>query len=578
VVLGLAAALGLGAGTYRASHRTGARDAPPVEDLIDASARLARALPIGALDADVRAGDFGAAHVHVALFASGRAAGSAWGASERVEPALALAYQAARRRRGADPTAAVVSVAIDQEQITSRNRRAKLSNVHRGVYGLSIRAGGGGTQRLILRSPTEVVATNRPHERHLERYADEQGVTVEDLIAGRRVSVFTARQFYVDLRGGRPGQELLRGNVLIRPEEVTHEALRAFARRMSEWMVGSVQADGRMVYLYWPSRGEESKNNNTIRQWMATICLGRIARAGELPGAREAADRNLRYNLRTFYRERGGLGSIEYDGSSKLGAMALALVAIMESPLRPRLQAEEAALRRAIDHLWQPSGAFRTFLFPPQRNDNHNFYPGEALLAWAMSYAERPSVELDRKIMTSYAYYRRWHLANRNPAFVPWHTQAYFILWRTTGRPELASWTLDMNDWLLGMQERSMVAYEDTRGRFYDPGRPHYGPPHASSTGAYLEGLIDAFALARRLGDAPRAGAYRRSILLGLRDAMQLEFADDIDLFYVAQRGRVRGGLRTTVYDNSIRVDNVQHVLMALQKVLRVFQPDDYRL
>lgn len=38
------------------------------------------------------------------------------------------------------------------------------------------------------------------------------------------------------------------------------------------------------------------------------------------------------------------------------------------------------------------------------------------------------------------------------------------------------------------------------------------------------------------------------------------------------------GGLRTTVWRNEIRVDNVQHVLMALLKILEVFDSEDYRL
>jgi hypothetical protein len=57
---------------------------------------------------------------------------------------------------------------------------------------------------------------------------------------------------------------------------------------------------------------------------------------------------------------------------------------------------------------------------------------------------------------------------------------------------------------------------------------------------------------------------------------MQLQFVDDVDMFYVGARDRVRGGLRTTVYDNQIRVDNVQHVLMAVQKVLDTFDDADY--
>jgi hypothetical protein len=230
-----------------------------------------------------------------------------------------------------------------------------------------------------------------------------------------------------------------------------------------------------------------------------------------------------------------------------------------------------------VMHLWQDDGSFRTFYIPVDRNDVHNFYPGEALLLWAFLYRESGSDALLQRIMKSYRFYRDWHLKHRNPAFIPWHTQAYYIVWKQTRDPELRDWIFEMNDWLLGMQRRDRDIYPDTDGRFYDPTRP-FGPPHASSTGVYLEGLIDAHQLAKEVGDTDRAETYRQAIVRGVRSVMQLEFADRIDMFYVPgrDRDRVRGALRTTVYKNEIRVDNVQHVLMAVQKILSAFTVAEY--
>jgi hypothetical protein len=42
-------------------------------------------------------------------------------------------------------------------------------------------------------------------------------------------------------------------------------------------------------------------------------------------------------------------------------------------------------------------------------------------------------------------------------------------------------------------------------------------------------------------------------------------------MFYVSKRQKVYGGLRTTEYDNSIRVDNVQHAFMGLQRIVKTF-------
>ncbi|MCK6500927.1 MAG: hypothetical protein L6Q38_15730, partial [Nitrospira sp.] len=181
------------------------------------------------------------------------------------------------------------------------------------------------------------------------------------------------------------------------------------------------------------------------------------------------------------------------------------------------------------------------------------------------------------RILTSIDYYRDWHRSNRNPAFVPWHTQACFLVWNETRSSEIRDWIFEMNDWLVGIQQwESQREFPDTMGRFYAPDRP-YGPPHASSTGVYLEGLVDAWRLARECGDAVRQERYRAALIRGLRSVLQLTFTDEVDLFYVSRREPVLGGVRTTVYDNTIRVDNVQHNLMAILNILEHLPPDDFR-
>ena len=90
---------------------------------------------------------------------------------------------------------------------------------------------------------------------------------------------------------------------------------------------------------------------------------------------------------------------------------------------------------------------------------------------------------------------------------------------------------------------------------------------HASSTGVYLEGLIEAYRIANLIGENKRAKAYQTAIYRGVRSLRQLQFKDERDMFYISQRDYVLGGLRTTVYDNTIRVDNIQLGLMALLKL-----------
>lgn len=313
-----------------------------------------------------------------------------------------------------------------------------------------------------------------------------------------------------------------------------------------------------------------------IRQWMAAVCLVRLARFYDDSAIAALAERNIRYNLKRFYRETGGFGYIEFQNKAKLGAIAMAALALAEHPNRKTFEDYEAALRRTIEHLWAEDGSFRTFFKPTERNDNQNFYPGEALVYLATLYRETGDDRLLQRLMQSVRYYRSWHLAERNPAFVPWHSMAYALIWRETTDPALRDWIFEMNDWLLGMQQQAPAAYPDVDGRFYDPERRHFGPPHASSTGVYLEGLIQAYRVARESGDSERAEAYRLAILRALRNLLQLEFRDEVDMFYISKRERVQGGLRTTVYDNEIRVDNVQHGLMAVLETLGALGDTDF--
>lgn len=180
--------------------------------------------------------------------------------------------------------------------------------------------------------------------------------------------------------------------------------------------------------------------------------------------------------------------------------------------------------------------------------------------------------------MAGFNYYQKWHLENRNPAFVPWHTQACFLVWEVTKDQELKNFIFEMNDWLLTMQQWESTEFSDMQGRFYDPSRSYYGPPHASSTGVYLEGLIDAFTLAKQSDEKNRAENYRIAIVRGIRSIMQLQYKNETDCFYVQNTAQVLGGVRTTVYDNTIRIDNVQHALMAFFKINARFSEQDYQL
>jgi hypothetical protein len=82
--------------------------------------------------------------------------------------------------------------------------------------------------------------------------------------------------------------------------------------------------------------------------------------------------------------------------------------------------------------------------------------------------------------------------------------------------------------------------------------------------------LAAAYQVARDLGDTVRQARYRDALRYGLRSAMQAAFHSSADLYYVTHRFRVRGGLRWTVFNNGLRIDNVQHTLNAVKAILEI--------
>ena len=499
---------------------------------------------------------------YVAFRRSGRRLAHMWREEQELAAALHAAVAEARGILDVEAIDAVELCLSREFRVVPPGGAGRLpGNAQRGILGLELSCNGS-TERA---APTEMIAANRSFEKAMARLLAAYRVA-----AGQRppahavLRTFAARQVLVRLGPPATAVTLLRGNRPVPLESVSAGMLSEMAEGMGAWLLRNQRPDGRLTYKYWPSRGTNSPADNPIRQLMATRCLIRFAVVFGRSEAMEAAHDHLASCLQRFFRVHDGVGTMEHDGKAKLGAAALAALAILEHPQGQAYAREFDLLCQGVQALWRADGSFRTFHRPSDRNDNQNFYPGEALLLWAHLYRRRPDPDLLRRWRLSAAYYRRWHRAHRNPAFVPWHTQAYAVLYDCLAEPELCRFVFEMNDWLLPLQQWEAAPHADQRGRFYDPARPDFGPPHAASTGAYLEGLAEAFRLASAAGDEARRAAYAAAIRRGLRNLRQLQFVEETEMFYISKRNRVLGGLRTECYDNTIRVDNVQHALMAI--------------
>lgn len=474
-------------------------------------------------------------------------------------------YRALQEMLAAEPASDVLQLTISTGRIplqhdgwkpalgAERNGRAALEVSLHGV-----------TDRV---SPFETISTNRPLLRWFEQWLEKKSLSAETFFKlGGKVSLLECNQFLLTVKPTVAVTQTYRGTTLV-PADAEPKALAdKVIGGISRWFMTNQAEDGSLPYKYWPSAGTYSTADNPIRRLMASVVFNRLAKSLGRQDIRVAARRNLAFNMKRFYEVREGEGMIAWDGSVKLGAIAMAGLAISESPFRPEWSSELAELKATTIRMWQSSGAFRTFLYPPDRNDNQNFYPGEALLFWTTLLSQEYDAELLFRTLKSVAYYKDRFRKRPNPAFVPWHTQAVTMLFRMTGDVSLRDYVFEMNDWLLSHQQWGGTLEQDYWGRFYTPDKPEYGPPHASATGVYLEGLVDAMWLAREAGDDTRHAAYAAAIQRGIRSIAQLQFTGKADAFYISRKERVTGAVRTESDNNEIRIDNMQHALAALLK------------
>ncbi|PRQ04029.1 hypothetical protein ENSA5_11520 [Enhygromyxa salina] len=576
---------------------------------------------------------------YVALRDHGKLLSEAWGPDGNLATSVseALTKAKAAAPQGASPDMVELNLAHSFQTVAKPVKKELFryaSGKRTGIRGIELSFG----DHFERTPPTKMLAAGERFGPVVKRFLEQAGVKHEEFVSGGgKARVFESQQFIVRLPSGE-GVKLLRGNVYVEPREVTQANTQATVDLLIAWMFEHLHDDGRMTYLWLPSiSAEKPKDNNMIRQWMATNALIKIAEKRDDPELWDRIAKNIDYNLEHFYKQEGEFGLIEYRGKVKLGAVSLAAMAIVTHPARARWQTQEHGLRRTISSLWAEDGSFACFYKPrgrAGRNGNvQNFYPGETLLLWAQLYRESRDPELLRRFVASFRYYAAWHLDpsdpdRRRPSFTPWHTQADYILWEALRDPppadagpegegetpaaegdsaageaesgpqltpegwpvgttpatpveiteqELVDFVFEMNDWLIeNMEVWEESAFDDEKGRFYSR-KKDYGSPHASATGVYIEGIIDAYAMAKAVGDRKREDRYRKALSRAIRSVMQIQYVDDIDMYYVTDRQRTKGGLRTTVLRNEIRVDNVQHVLMGVLKVLDRFEPEDFK-
>jgi len=372
-----------------------------------------------------------------------------------------------------------------------------------------------------------------------------------------------------------------RCNVIEKKPEFDLEKIQDSLDMAEGWMLLNLDEDGYFNYEYYPWNGDYSNSNNMIRQLMSSRWLAEVS--SDNKALLHMHKVNLDYILWNWYREDGELGYIYFENKSKIGATAMALRTLAYSPYLNDYIDVALKLANNILSLQNEDGSFNAWHIEPGYAYNEElllrFYSGETILALIDFYEATGDEKYLDAAIKSQEYYLEEYIDNLEededyyPAFIPWHAQCLNKLYKITEDKKYSDAIFKITDKVLEMQNQDGKPYIDFLGRFYNPDTPQYGTPHSASTAVYLEGVAYAYEIAEMVEDFERMYEYRKSILLGTHNLMNLQFKG-ADMYYLPYPERVYGGIRVSVGEHRIRIDTTGHTIDAFRKILEVFELD----
>lgn len=351
--------------------------------------------------------------------------------------------------------------------------------------------------------------------------------------------------------------DLYRFNILIKTENITGKNILENLVLTERWLKNSINPDtGLLEYIYFPSKNRYAQDNNHTRQLATLWATTKLKLFIKTSSLDDLITRTLDYYLKNI-QTRNGYTFIKIGQKADLSFNAFTILALLNSNYSEKDEVMKQ-LALGILAMQKQDGSYYTN-FESKKISGINYFPGEAMLALMYLYDyTKNNLYLD-SVKKASRYYRVYWVKNKNTAFIPWHTQVYFLLFKETKDISLIKFIFEMNDWLINNYQIQTSKYPDEIGGFPKKN------PGGCMTAVYLEGLNDAYSLANYLNDAFHKNKYTKAIRLGTRFVMQNQF-NLTNSFYFKNPNKAIGGIKKRIVDNELRIDNVQHTIMALIK------------
>ncbi|MEE9296005.1 MAG: hypothetical protein V3W34_13715 [Phycisphaerae bacterium] len=424
-----------------------------------------------------------------------------------------------------------------------------------GVDGFTLRCG----DRARRVCPSELINKNLTMSDTLKTMAQAVGGSPQSLTLWR----FRTKHWYQS-GPGRHIVPLHRGLTIVTPDQVTLAAVNRAIDTITEQLLHRQRASGLFAYEYEPAAGAYSSRDNPVHQAGAAWALAATAATSQRQTVHDAAARAIE-TQQAAMRPLPGVESAacvtSQDQRNKLGLTAQVLLAMAAHPRHERFQEDRARLASAILWLQKPTGQFVTAFPPARRLSGFGVYPSLALLALLEQYRSQPDQRILQAFNKAHAFYTS---ADDQPstAAAAWLIQPFARMAVVSNRKEFARFAYRLADRLIEHQlDPRNCQYPELYGsvRLLPASVPDI------NTAVCLSAWLDALQAARRFGHTDRAAKYLGAAEGAARFTLQLQIRK-AEVYYMRLDRDTVGGVRTSVADNRIRLENLQYALLALIK------------
>jgi len=401
------------------------------------------------------------------------------------------------------------------------------------------------------------ITKNYGLEKTLQRLCKKRKLK-KDCTEEKNTKVHTYESFTFKTNRKTEIKNLFRYNLQI--EKITNSLIYDRIELSKKWFLNNINPNNQLLeYEYYPSKNQYKNGNNHIRQ------LGSLWSMTELKKFINTEDLDsLIHREIYFYLANGkcdaGICYVEIEEKATIGHNAFLILSLINTDYEAKSFLLNSFAKGILETQLE-DGSYATN-FNSDEVTGIDFYPGEAMLALMKLYEFEKDERYLESVKKAYPYYRNYWRSNKNTAFIPWHTQADFLLYKQTKNPEIADFIFEMNDWLIDKYQIKNSAYPDLIGAFTKE-NPR------SSTSSYLEGITDAYELAIEMKDTKHIEKYEDSIKSATNWLLLSQYTPE-NTFYLKNPDRAIGGFRKSLTKNNQRNDYTQHALMALKKIYKL--------